>query len=70
MIKKVKKIVFVGLLPLCLLCFMGSCKTGEGCATNDKYGAEVDLSNTKRGKSSLFGKKRSKKIRKSGQSKG
>jgi hypothetical protein len=61
-----KKIKFI--LGLCL--FMGlsmtnsSCKTGEGCPTIDKYSTEVDLGNSKRGKSNLFSKKQRKKLKK------
>jgi len=64
MISKIKKALFIGILPAFFLVSLPSCKTGEGCLATEKMSQEVDLSNTKRGKSSLFGKKRTKKIRK------
>lgn len=63
MISRLKKLVFIGILPAFFIITLPSCKTGEGCLATEKMAEEVDLSKTKRGKSSLFGKKRSKKIR-------
>lgn len=50
-----------------LCCFtMTSCKTGEGCANQQQYAADVDKNgnlSTKRGKSTLFSKNQKKKKR-------
>jgi len=67
--KLAKSSVLLIVLMVTSLIMMPSCKTGEGCLTNEKYGQEIDFSNTKRGKSSLFSKKKSKKMRESGQKK-
>jgi len=56
----IKASFFIAFLAI----FSLSCKTGEGCVTTDGYSQEVDLTSTKRGKSSLFSKKTNKKIRK------
>jgi hypothetical protein len=45
---------------------MTSCKTGEGCANQQQYAADVDKNgnlSTKRGKSTLFSKNQKKKKR-------
>ena len=59
--------IFVLCLLLVLSVPQSSCKTGEGCPTIDKYSTEVDLNNSKRGKSNLFSKKQRKKLKKRGQ---
>jgi len=64
MISKIKKLLFIGILPAFFLVSLPACKTGEGCLATEKMNEEVDLSNSKRGKSNLFGKKRRKRIRK------
>jgi predicted small secreted protein len=43
-----------------------SCKTAEGCGLEEKYGAKTDKDgnlSAKRGKSTLFDKKRTKKMK-------
>jgi predicted small secreted protein len=43
-----------------------SCKTAEGCGLEEKYGTKTDKNgnlSTKRGKSTLFDKKRTKKMK-------
>jgi len=68
MISRIKRILFIGILPALFFISLPSCKTGEGCVTTEKMSEDIDFNNKKRGKSSLFGKKRKKKMRKAGQS--
>ena len=62
-----------GIKKATLMCFIAtfglmfsvsSCKTGEGCANQEKYSVKTDKDgnlSTKRGKSNLFSKKNRKK---------
>ncbi|MBK8699113.1 MAG: hypothetical protein IPN29_06065 [Saprospiraceae bacterium] len=54
-------------LFLLLLPTIQSCKTGEGCGLEEKYGAKIDDDgniSSKRGKSNLFSKKQRKRMAK------
>lgn len=56
---------FVGFLGL--FSTISSCKTGEGCGMEEKYGAKIDNDgnmSSKRGKSNLFSKKQQKRMKK------
>ena len=63
--KKSKQLLLFFVLCIGIITLPTSCKTGEGCPT-DQYHAKTDkdgnLSSAKRGKSNLFSKKQRKRM--------
>ncbi|MFM2394391.1 MAG: hypothetical protein RLZZ546_2373 [Bacteroidota bacterium] len=65
-----KKLPYLLAFSLILISFLSlsSCKTGEGCGLEEKYGAKIGddgSMSSKRGSSNLFSKKQRKRMKKS-----
>lgn len=67
MLRKLPYLLALGFFFTCLMT-ISSCKTGEGCGLEEKYGAKIDGEgnmSSKKGSSNLFSKKQRKRMKRS-----